>query len=128
MTRPTRRLPCLVAGLLIASVGVSGPSPGAIYNWETGEVIPGTAAITPGPGVDLSGWNTPGHTLESANFGFADLTNASFEASDLTRARFDSATLTNANFAGAIIKGADLRGFTTSPTGFTSAQLYSTAS
>ena len=29
------------------------PLPADIYRWDTGEVIPGTEGITPGPGVDL---------------------------------------------------------------------------
>jgi hypothetical protein len=42
----------------------AAPAIGQIYNDQTGQVIPGTQGITPGPGVDLSEWNTPGHVLE----------------------------------------------------------------
>ena len=29
-----------------------------IKNWQTGETIPDTQEIAPGPGVNLSGWNS----------------------------------------------------------------------
>ena len=96
------------------------------FSTSYGQVIPGTQGITPGPGVDLSGWNTPGHELEFAILEFIDLTNASFANSDLTNASFDSSTLTNANFSSAIVKGANFS--STTFTGFTASQLYSTAS
>ena len=117
---------------------------------NAGQVIPGTQGITPGPGVDLSGWNSPGHELEFALLDYPDLTNASFENSDLfeagfyganltnanftganlANASFDSSTLTNAGFSGAIVTGASFRGMSSPvPTAvLTAGQLYSTAS
>ena len=73
-------------------------------------VIPGTEAITPGPGVDLSGWNMPGHALELAGLGGINLTNATFENSDLTTADFQYSNLTNANFANADLRSAQFSG------------------
>ena len=100
------------------------PGRGPIYTWNTGQLIPGTAGITPGPGVDLSGWNTPGHQLEYAGLNPSDLTGATFANSDLANASFQFATLTDTNFGGAVIRGANLA----TAAGFTASQLYSTAS
>jgi uncharacterized protein YjbI with pentapeptide repeats len=103
-----------------------------------GQVIPGTQGITPGPGIDLSGWNTPGHQLEYADLRF-NLAGATFANSDLRYAMFQNTTLTNANFtnadltsasvgganfSGAIVTGAKFFNFTN----LTANQLYSTAS
>ena len=80
-----------------------------IYRWDTGEVIPGTEGITPGPGVQLDnrqleyaklgGWN-PGEAI--------DLTGAIFEESNLTNAQLNVSTLTNANLKGANLRNANL--------------------
>ena len=67
----------------------------------SGQVIPGTQGITPGPGIDLSGWNTPGHQLEFASLSYQGLSNASFENSDLTSASLYFSDLTNADFRNA---------------------------
>jgi hypothetical protein len=56
----------LLFGLLLFYSVLSTPSFGQIYNGQTRLVIPGTEAITPGPGVDLSGWNTVAHHLTFA--------------------------------------------------------------
>ena len=56
-----------------------------IYNYQTNQVIPGTEAIAPGHGINLSGWNSSGHELEFAGLSSLDLTGASFADSDLTR-------------------------------------------
>jgi hypothetical protein len=37
----------------LALVALSLPAHADIYRWGTGEVIPGTEGITPGPGVQL---------------------------------------------------------------------------
>jgi uncharacterized protein YjbI with pentapeptide repeats len=83
-----------------------------IYRWDTGEVIPGTEGITPGPGVDLSGWNSDAHNLRYGTFGEYfeefDLTGANFGGSWLDNANFHSTNLTNANLAGAILTNAVL--------------------
>ena len=95
-------------------------------NPYTGEVIPGTAGIIPGPGIhlNLSGWDTTGHQLQFADLSSTNLTNASFALSDLTSASFYHSTVTNAIFTNAIVEDADF-GYTT---GFTANQLASTYS
>ena len=58
-----------------------------IYRWDTGEVIPGTEGIEPGPGVQLDHMD-----LEYASLDGLDLAGANFEASDLAcrRLRFST--------------------------------------
>ena len=63
-----------------------------IYRWDTGEVIPGTEGIEPGPGVDLSHMD-----LEYADLSLGDLTGVNFEAANLANASLRSSTLTGAN-------------------------------
>jgi uncharacterized protein YjbI with pentapeptide repeats len=129
------------AAVAVSSAGLwalVSPAQGQIFT-TGGQLIPGTQGITPGPGVDLSAWNTSGHDLEQAELGNIDLTSATFLGSDLMQADFTSSNLTNVDFTdaelfgstltnailtGATINGADLG----SVTGLTSAQLYSTAS
>ncbi len=111
----------------------TGAARGDIFYYDpsgtTHRVIPGTQGIVPGPGIDLSGWNSTSHTLYLADLSSKNLTNASFANSDLSDASFYSSTLRNADFTGAIIRGAD---FGSPPSaeapGLTAAQLYSTAS
>ena len=99
-----------IAGVLLACLAAwASPASAQIYNWNTGQVIPGTQGITPGPGVDLSGWNTPGHQLEFADLDSINLTAATFATSDLTSAGFYRATLTNANFTNANLTNTDLQ-------------------
>jgi hypothetical protein len=95
-----------------------------IHNDQTNQVIPGTQGITPGPGVDLSNWNTRGHLLEYAALNGINLTSASFQNSDLTSATFQASNLTSANFAGAIVQSVNF--YNTASTGLTASQLYST--
>jgi uncharacterized protein YjbI with pentapeptide repeats len=113
------------------------------------EMIPGTQGIMLGPGIDLSGWNMPGHQFEFADLSGANLTNASFAGSDLANSDFSpgailananltnanltnvnlgGARLTNANFTGAIIKGADFSTVLGFSPQLTPGQLYSTGS
>jgi uncharacterized protein YjbI with pentapeptide repeats len=127
-----------------------------IYNWQTGQPIPGSEGITPQPGVDLSYWNTQSHNLQYgdfrtthlnlsqfgyswldyAHFGGANLTSASLYEATLTGADLSGANLTSANLYGATLAGADVADATvrkadfgnTTSTGFTREQLYSTAS
>jgi len=75
---------------------------------------------------DLSGWNFTGQNLTGARFAYSTLRNEDFTNANLTRANFDGATLTNADFTDAIVTGANFG--STVAKGFTSAQLYSTAS
>ena len=92
-----------------------------IYRWDTGEVIPGTEGIEPGPGLDLSSqihwepevglvsdgpWNTGGHNLRYADFSNGvDLTGATFRRSWLDYSDFSGANLTNVDLGGAIVTG-----------------------
>jgi uncharacterized protein YjbI with pentapeptide repeats len=64
--------------------------------------------------------------LTNAYFYYATLTGANFREANLTNAQFEYATLTNTDFTDAKVRGASFRG--TTPSGFTAAQLYSTAS
>src|SRR5262245_6528680 len=90
---------------------------GDIKNWQTGQSIPGTEAITPGPGARLSEWNTDSHNLRYADFsGGLDLQGSQFFRSwldyalfaqaNLTNAYFSFATLTDANLSDAVVVGA----------------------
>jgi hypothetical protein len=106
-----------------------------IYNWQTGQPIPGTEGITPQPGVDLSYWNTQSHNLMYGDFRSTDLHSSNFYFSWLDYAHFGGANLTSANLNSATLIGADLtdaivRGtnFTFYGANLTSEQLYSTAS
>ena len=125
------------AATFLAMVVAASSGQADINNWQTGETIPGTEGITPGPGIYLSGRNSDSRNLRYADFaGGADLhrsrfyhswlDNARFTQANLTNANFDRARLTNADLSGAMVKGASF-GATTSR-GFTKEQLYSTAS
>jgi len=146
---------CTLAAALLLSLAFSASA--QIYNWDTGEVIPGTEGITPGPYMHLDHWDSEGHNLRfadlsgdlnlhgssfkdswldnawfmnanltDANFYSATLTNADLSGADLTDASFWGATLTNADLTGAQVAGANF--WYTTDSGFTAAQLYSTAS
>jgi uncharacterized protein YjbI with pentapeptide repeats len=111
-----------ICGFVFVCVGLLAAKGRAdIYRWDTGQLIPGTEGITPGPGVQLDHL-----TLQYADLGNMNLTGASFEASELTRANLGSSTLSSANLTGAVVRGA-LLGDTTAR-GFTADQLYSTIS
>jgi uncharacterized protein YjbI with pentapeptide repeats len=79
----------------------------------------------------LSNTNLTDADLTAANLYAANLSGANLSGADLTNAFFTFATLTGAEFTGAQVRGSIFR-FTTSEftttTGFTAAQLYSTAS
>ena len=70
-----------------------------ILNWQTGETIPGTEGVVPGPGKNLSGRNTDDRNLRFADFQGLQLSDASFSVSWLHNARFSQANLENASFA-----------------------------
>ena len=112
-----------------------GPARADIKNWQTGQTIPGTEAITPGPGMYLSYWNTPAYNLRYGDFsGGLDLNCSNFHDSWFDNARFGQANLTGADFAYAKLTKADLTDAVVSKAsfsfsnGFTKEQLYSTAS
>src|SRR5262249_33928563 len=72
---------------------------------------------------DLPGANFSGQNLTNANFSEAALTGADFREANLSNVNFEGATLSDADFTGTEVRGVNLRF-----TGFTLAQLYSTAS
>ncbi|HWA97965.1 MAG TPA: pentapeptide repeat-containing protein, partial [Pirellulales bacterium] len=95
---------------------------------RTGQPIPGTAGITPGPGIVLSNWNAPGHSLQYANFGNGgagkfDLTGAVFDGSWLDGAVFYGALVPQASFVGSSLTGADFSFANASNANFTNANL-----
>jgi uncharacterized protein YjbI with pentapeptide repeats len=122
-----------------------------VFRLDTGQAIPGTEGIWPGPGVvldnrnleyaDLSRWartssGVSALDLTGAQFNFSNLSKASFYYANLTNASFISAHLADTNFGLAALKDADLSGAiitganfgSTTHQGFTKEQLYSTAS
>jgi uncharacterized protein YjbI with pentapeptide repeats len=119
----------LCCGLAFVSI-----SRADILNWQTGQVIPGTEPITPGPGVDISGWNAAAHNLDYAALSDLDLTSATlswnwfnyadFKGTNLTGAWLLESVVANADFTDAIVKGT----WFDSASGFTKEQLYSTTS
>src|SRR5687767_7245342 len=76
-----------------------------IFRFDTGEVIPGTEGIVPGPGIDLDNWN-----LTFADLSGRDLTAAGFSMANLAGANFGNATLANADFTRAIVTDAYFAG------------------
>ncbi len=182
--RPILRLVVIVCSIYLwQDCGNPTATLADITNWQTGQTIPGTEGITPGPGMVLENWNTETHNLryadfsdglnlrhstfswdwlDSARFAQANLTGVTFwhstltdadlSQANLTNARFgtstllganlshanltkasfydvnigSSATLTGVNLTDATVVGASFWGTTSS--GFTAAQLYSTAS
>ena len=101
---------------------------GQIYRWDTGEVIPRTDGITPGPDLTMSVYDlvaadfSGGLDLSRANFSQCDLSLAHFDDANLTDTIFISSNISGAQFDRAIINGARMPGTLTSD------QLYSTAS
>jgi uncharacterized protein YjbI with pentapeptide repeats len=86
-----------------------------IYRWDTGEVIPGTEGITPGPGVQLLNLDLAFAELEDAPLPNANLSGANLTHASLLRATLTNANLEGANFesdqlVGAYLTNADLRG------------------
>ena len=72
-----RQLPVLI----LLTCGLLGTAVRAdIYRWDTGEVIPGTEGITPGPGVDLSHMELEYADLENRDLRGANLTDANLSA------------------------------------------------
>ena len=62
-----RILICILFVLAITAVGLR-PTHADIYRWDTGEAIPGTEGIEPGPGVDLSKWKQRRPSLARCGF------------------------------------------------------------
>jgi len=93
----------------VVLVGWSAPSPADadIFNFQTGETIPGTEGIVPGPRIDLSDWNRDDHNLRFADLQEMDLLNARFTSSWLDHARFRSSDLRATAFLDASLTSAD---------------------
>jgi uncharacterized protein YjbI with pentapeptide repeats len=145
----------LIAAMCCVLLSVTN-SRADVLNWLTDSVIPGTESITPGPGVQLANWNTDSHNLKYAildhytltgssfanswlngtSFGTSDLTNANLSGANLSGAYFEWCKASGANFTNATISGTEVMPGTTDVSGmtylglngFTSTQLYSTAS
>src|SRR5690348_7224628 len=105
---------------------LAAPVRADIYRWDNDQLIPGTEGIEPGPGIDLSGWNTDSHNLRYGDFS-VDLSNSNFSNSWLDNAHFRTpdfsgrANLTNANLSGANLAGANLEFSTLTNANFTGA-------
>ena len=132
VARPQKmyRTLCIRVLLALACLLAARSATAQITRWNTGQVIPGTVGITPGPGVNLSGWNSDAHNLRYGQLSYdpavLDLSGANFSGSWLDNASFGYTALANANLSGSVIKGANF-GATTA-LGFTKDQLYTTAS
>ena len=83
--------------------------PGGINNWLTGQTIPGTEDIIPGPGIDLSDWNNEQMNLRFADLANVDLSGATFDRSWLNQARFIRADLPNASLVASVLDAASFR-------------------
>ena len=104
------------------------PSLGAIYRWDTGELITEKDAE---PGADLSCMNLryadlTGAQLAGASFFGSNLSHARLSGADLTNAQLSFARLREADFSEAVISDAQFKH--TTWRGFTEEQLLSTAS
>ncbi len=129
------RAASFLAVLLAIFLAVS-PLWAQINRWDTGEMIPGTERITPGPGVQLDRRNLvyallrdldlTGANFERSELGYASLQRTRLAGANLTSAYLLYATLEGADLAGAMIAGADF--FDTTSRGFTHAQFVSTQS
>lgn len=92
----SRRIrPLLVAIVLVAPFGKAHVR-ADIKNWQTGETIPGTQGVDPGPGVNLSHRNTEQRNLRFADFAGLNLSGAGLSCSWLDYGKFTEANLTAA--------------------------------
>jgi hypothetical protein len=87
--------------LIVFAGALYSPVHSDIYRWDTGQLIPGTEGITPGPGAQLDR-----RFLEFANLSQQDLSRATFAWSNLTDASFIESPLTATDFTNARIVGA----------------------
>ena len=90
---------------------------------RSGEIIPGTEGITPGPGVDLSRRDLRFAELNNVFGQGSTLQSARLTEADLSYADLNGANVTEGDFSNALITGTRL-----SSGGFSKEQLYSTAS
>jgi uncharacterized protein YjbI with pentapeptide repeats len=96
---------CLAAFACVMALATSGQA--QIYRWDTGELIPGTEGIEPGPGMQLTHWNRETRNLRYAEFS-GDLSGASLFQNWFEHARFNGANLANVQMAGSRLMDADL--------------------
>ncbi|MFO0897978.1 MAG: pentapeptide repeat-containing protein [Pirellulales bacterium] len=114
----------MIAALLLAAPSLAEAQ---VLRWDNGQVIPGTEGITPGPGVNLSGWNTEGHRLSWADLtGGLDLTGANLSHSWFESAHLDFATLVDANIAATFLYNASLTNANLERSNLTEAGLFYT--
>jgi uncharacterized protein YjbI with pentapeptide repeats/outer membrane protein assembly factor BamB len=113
--------------VVATSLAISAAVRGDIFRWDTGEVIPGTEGIEPGPGIDLSDWNSESRNLRVADFGDYsegfDLTGANFSQSWLEASYFGNSILTQADLSGASLKSASFEGATLAQANLSGANL-----
>jgi uncharacterized protein YjbI with pentapeptide repeats len=83
---------------------------GQIQNWQTQQVILGTEGIVLEPGVTITGWGTPSHNLDYADFSGLDLHGGNLSDNDLMYAHFVQTNLTGVNLSGTFLIHADLTG------------------
>jgi len=81
------------AAALIVLLSLASSASADIYNWQTGEVIPGTEGITPGPYVDLSDKSLHYAALDNMNFFNADFSHSSLVFSNLSNSALNYANL-----------------------------------
>ena len=130
-----------IAMVIFLALAGSGAGRCDIFRWDTGEVIPGTEGIEPGPGVDLSGLDLSfarlreldltGANLSRATLHFAQVSDvildrASFRDAVVTRALFNSKSLVGADFQGANLAGASLSNANLTDANFAGADLTET--
>jgi uncharacterized protein YjbI with pentapeptide repeats len=116
---------------LLVMLAANSITRGEIVRWDNRQPVPGMEGVVPSPEVNLVDRqlefaNLSFMNLSGANFRRANLANADFILANLTGAHFESSTLNHAQFGGALVTGAAFH--QTTSRGFTSRQLYSTAS
>ena len=125
---------CLVASQASADifewawVNPNNPGQGKV---QSSIVCPGGHGVSAAPNANLSALDLTqayliGSNINGANFSGTSLSNADLTNANLTSTCFNSATLANATLTGAAVTGAAFESTTSS--GFTAQQLYSTAS
>lgn len=131
MRRAARFLSCSVWIMIALALPHMGR--GAIFNWQTAQVIPGTELIQPEPFMFLGDWNTEQRNLRYADFSSLDikrsgvksvwLENARFHGTDLSSTAFLDVQLDNAIFPLAKILGASFENVDFTGADFTAADL-----
>jgi Pentapeptide repeats (8 copies) len=104
----------------LAAAAMSAAVHGQVYRWIDGQVIPGTAGISPGPGVNYAGLSLDYALLSNQN-----LAGASFAGSSLQFAYLFSSNLAGANLASANLNSAYGFGSDFGGANFTNANLTS---